>query len=323
MEKSRLELKVGLFVFICIVLLAALVVQFSKGTSLFASTYTLKLHAPNVGGLKQNAGVLLAGVGVGDVQHIELEPSGTNVTITLRIYDRFHIYHDARFVIEANGFLGDQYVSVVPTENTLPLLTNGEDVECEAPFNLQEVARGAAGLVTRLDDTAKKLDSSVTDLRDQVLNNRILANLGSSATNLKVITEQAVGTLHDLRAIVDTNSSQVTDGVSNFVQFSSQLPQLGISISNMLATNADNLTAATKNLRDITDDVKAGKGLAGTLLQDPVVAANVESLAENLAEASSNLNRYGLWHFLWAHPPARSETNAVKPVTLESPPSRK
>ncbi|HEX4349653.1 MAG TPA: MlaD family protein, partial [Verrucomicrobiae bacterium] len=135
MEKSRLEIKVGLFVFVGLVLLALLVVQFSKGTSLFGSTYALKLHAENVGGLKQNAQVLLAGVAVGSVQKIKLEPSGTNVTITLQIYKNFPIYHDAQFVIEASGFLGDQYVSVIPTANTLPLLNNDDDVVCQAPFN--------------------------------------------------------------------------------------------------------------------------------------------------------------------------------------------
>ena len=51
MEKSRLETKVGLFVFIGLALLAVLLIQFSKGTSLFSRTYELRLHAGNVGGL--------------------------------------------------------------------------------------------------------------------------------------------------------------------------------------------------------------------------------------------------------------------------------
>ena len=68
MEKSRLEIKVGLFVFVGLALLATLLVQFSKGTSLFRGTYTLNLRADNVSGLKANAGVLLAGVEVGSVQ---------------------------------------------------------------------------------------------------------------------------------------------------------------------------------------------------------------------------------------------------------------
>ena len=72
MEQKRLETKVGLFVLIGLVLLALLVIQFSKGTSIFHGTYELRLHAGNVGGLKLRAGVLLAGVQVGSVSDIKL-----------------------------------------------------------------------------------------------------------------------------------------------------------------------------------------------------------------------------------------------------------
>ena len=315
MEKSRLETKVGLFVLIGLLLLVALMVWFSKGTSLFRSTYVLKLHTANIGGLKPESTVFLAGVGVGSVQRIELDPSGTNVTAWLQIYKNHPIYHDARFVIEMSGFLGDQYVSVVPTENTLPLLTDGADVQCEAPFNLQEVARGAAGFVQRLDDTARKLDASVNDLRSQVLNAQTLANFGTSITNLRIFTEQAVGAVHDIHDIIGTNSGQIGIVVSNIALFSAQLNQLGISASNILANNGDNLTATTKNIQELVRDVQAGKGVAGALLADNQTSTNFQLLAENLSLASSNLNRFGLWHFLWSHP--LPGTNTVIPVTRE------
>ena len=61
MDKSRIEIKVGLFVLVGLVLTAVALIQFSKGTSLFRGTYTLRLHATNVGGIKERAGVLLAG----------------------------------------------------------------------------------------------------------------------------------------------------------------------------------------------------------------------------------------------------------------------
>lgn len=316
-------MKVGLFVFVGLAVLALLVVQFSKGTSLFQSTYELKLHTANVGGLKQNAGVLLAGVAVGSVHHIEIEPSGTNVTITLQIYKKYPIHSDARFVIEASGFLGDQFVSVVPTRNEMPLLTNGQDVICEAPFNLQEVARGAAGFIQRLDGTAKKLDDSVADLRSQVLNERTLANFSYAVTNLRVITEHALGTLNDINGIIATNGTQVGTAVSNLVLFSTQLTQLGNSAQDILATNGANITAATKNIQDITEnaqdlvkDIQAGKGVAGTLLQDNATMTNLQLLSANLATVSSNLNRYGLWHILWSHaPPSTNATRSTRPVT--------
>ena len=87
MEKKRLEMKVGLFVLVGLALMAVLMVQFSKGTSLFRGTYTLKLRASNIGGLKAKTGVLLAGVQVGTVSAVKLDPSGTNVTIHIATPD--------------------------------------------------------------------------------------------------------------------------------------------------------------------------------------------------------------------------------------------
>ena len=201
-----MEIKVGLFVFIGLVLLAVLLIQFSKGTSLFRGTYELRLHAANVGGLKQRASVLLAGVQVGSVSDIQLADDGKSVTILLKIYKDFKIYSDARFVIEQSGFLGDQYVSIISDGNQPPVLTNNAVVECQPPFNLQEVARSAAGFVQRIDETAKKLDASVTDLRRVVLNENTLTNFAIAMNNMRTVSEQAMGTMNDINAIIATNA---------------------------------------------------------------------------------------------------------------------
>ena len=100
MSKSRLELKVGVFVFIGLVLLAVLLLEFSKGLTFFRPTYDIYLRSANVGGLKQRAAVLMSGVQVGTVSDIRLAPSGKTVTITLRIYHEYQIHKDAIFAIQ-------------------------------------------------------------------------------------------------------------------------------------------------------------------------------------------------------------------------------
>lgn len=332
MEKSRLETKVGLFVLIGLVLLAVILLQFSKSTSLWRGTYTLHLAAENVGGIKVRAGVLLAGVQVGSVSDIRLAPTGKSVTIDLKIYNEFPVYTNSTFVIESAGFLGDQYVSVIPATNVLAMteaakFTNGAEARCLSPFNLQQVARDAAGFIQRIDETAKKLDASMTDLRAQVLNEQTLANFGTSITNLKLFTEQALDTVKDINGIVTTNGTQVGMAVSNAVIFSSDLIQLADSAKKTLVTNSANINQATKDIADTTAtfkqlaaDLQAGKGLAGTVLQNPELAANFQTLAANLAVTSSNLNRLGLWGILWSHPPLT--TNTTKNATLTSPHNR-
>jgi len=320
MEKSRLELKVGLFVLIGLALLAVLIIQFSKGTSIFRGTYDLRLHANNVGGLKPRAGVLLAGVQVGNVSDINLAGDGKSVTILLKIYKEYKIYRDARFVIEQAGFLGDQFVSVIPTANTDRLLVNGDEVDCQEPFNLQEVARSASGFLQRIDETAKKLDASISDLQRVVLNGQTLTNFSVAVVNMRAVSEQAFGTVSNINGIIATNGSQINLAVSNVLVFSQQLNHLADSANGVLAANSTEISNAVQNvesstevLKKVMNDLQSGKGLAGTLLQNEQLATNVQTIANNLAIASSNLNRLGLWHFLWHREPARTNESPASP----------
>ena len=326
MDKSRLELKVGLFVLIGLALLALLVIQFSKGTSIFRGTYALQLHASNVGGLKSRAGVLLAGVQVGTVDDIKLAEDGKSVTILLKIYKDCKIYRDARFVIEQSGFLGDQFVSIIPTENKDRPLVNNDVVDCQEPFNLQEIARSAAGFIQRLDETAKKLDASVTDLRRVVLNEETLTNFAVSVANLRAFTEQAMNTVANINTLIATNGSQVGVAVSNVVVFSQQLLQVADSANVMLSTNGEigaavkNIDASTEILKQLLNDIQSGKGLAGTVLRNQQLATNVQDIAYNLSITTSNLNRLGLWGFLWHKElPSRTNTPTVSHDTKARP----
>jgi phospholipid/cholesterol/gamma-HCH transport system substrate-binding protein len=319
MDKSRLELKVGAFVLVGLVLVAVLLIQFSKGTSLFESTYALRLHAINVGGLKIRAGVLLAGVQVGSVSDIQLADDGKSVTILLSVYKKFKIYRDARFVIEQAGFLGDQYVSIIPTENKDRLLVDQDEINCQEPFNLQEVARSASGFINRIDDTAKKLDDSVTDLRRVVLNEQTLTNFSIALNNMRTFSEQAMGTMSGINDIITTNGSQVSLAISNTVFFSEQLKQLAGSAQETLTTNGTEIGVAVKNvesstevLKSLMNDIQSGKGLAGTFLQNEQLATNVQIIADNLAITTSNLNRHGLWGILWSHKPEATNAPANK-----------
>jgi phospholipid/cholesterol/gamma-HCH transport system substrate-binding protein len=317
MQNRRLEWKVGLFVFIGLVLLALLLIQFSKGASLFRGTYELRLQARNVGGLKNHSGVLLAGVQVGSVSDIKLAPDGKSVTIFLKIYNGCPIYSDARFVIETANFLGDQYVAIVPAQNILPTLTNHAVVKCEDPFNLQEVARSAAGFIRRIDETAQRLNDAIVDVRKYVLNEQTLTNIATAVVNLRVTSEHALRTVDNVGVLIDTNRASIGTAISNVVYFSDQLNSFSDKFGQALTTNSTELAIAMKNvsessavLKNILDDVQSGKGLVGDVLKNQALATNVNAIAENLSIASGNLNRLGLWRFLFHKEPVKTNTPA-------------
>jgi phospholipid/cholesterol/gamma-HCH transport system substrate-binding protein len=285
------------------------------------------LQAPNAGSLKTRAQVLMSGVQVGTVSDIQLAPNGKYVTITLRIFSTFRIYKDARFVIEQQGFLGDQYIAIVPTKNEGDTYIDGDGATAESPFNLQEFTRAASGFVTRIDETAKRLNDSLADVERLLLNPETLTNLSQTAANLRDVTQQARGTLNRLDQVIATNGPAITYAATNLVAFSEGMNRFAGSLNTLLDTNSPeihaavtNLEASTESLKSLLADVQAGKGLAGDFLKNPELAGSLSHIMYNLSVTTSNLNRVGLWGILWKQKAPR--TNALPPHVLTSPKDR-
>jgi phospholipid/cholesterol/gamma-HCH transport system substrate-binding protein len=324
MTQSRLEWKVGLFVFIGLALLAALLVEFSKGLTLFRPTYTIYLRADNVGGLKQRAGVMMSGVQVGTVSDIELAPDGKSVVITLRLYKQYAVHKDADFIIDQSGFLGDQFVAIEPKDNSGPVFHDQDRANALPPFNLQQFTRSATGFIQRIDETVKKLDDAFANITRLLLTPETLTNLSVTVVNLRGFSERALVVANNLNGVLITNSPAVAQSASNLVVFSKQLNEFADGLNGVLATNrealhvsVDNLRDSTETLKNLLNEVEAGKGLAGDLLKNEQIATNVSEIAQNLSITTSNLNRLGLWKMMWQHKPANS--NEPPPRQLKAP----
>jgi phospholipid/cholesterol/gamma-HCH transport system substrate-binding protein len=330
MKKQRLEWKVGLFVFISLVLLAALMLGFSKGLTFFQPTYTINLVSSDVGGLKPRSAVLMSGVQIGTVSDISLAPDGKSVTLLLRIYKQYVIHKDAKFVIEQSGFLGDQYVGISPTRNAADVYHDGDRAEAEPPFNFTETARTASGLVARVDETAGRLNAMIDDLRRLLLNEETFTNLALTTENLRTVSAHAMQTVDGVNAAVDkvnrlleSNSPAVSVSVTNLAAFSGDLKRFSAGLNTLLTTNApqvdaaiSNIAVSTETLRAMVTDLRDGKGAAGKLLRDEQLSASLSQIASNLSITTSNLNRLGLWGILWQKKPKRT---SPPPEPLTSP----
>jgi phospholipid/cholesterol/gamma-HCH transport system substrate-binding protein len=304
--KTRLELRVGFFVFIGLALLGVLLIGFSKGTTLFRPTYTILLHLDDVVGLRKNAEVLMSGVKVGSVSAISLAPGGKSVTISLRIYEEFAIYKDATFRLEQSGFLGDQYVAIQPNENKKPRFQDMDEATADQAFSIQAAARTATGFVERLDHSLGKFDETLDQVRRLVLNEETLTNISSTVATLRQISEKASITVNNVNSLLASNGPALNSSGSNLVIFTEQLNQFATGLNEVLKTNSTDIHQAIKNIEDSTEqmnailvDVRAGKGLAGSLMQNEQLSANFANIANNLSITTSNLNRFGLWGILW------------------------
>ena len=313
METPGHARKVGLFVVVALALLALLILNFSKGATLWTPTIHITVESQNVGGLKPGASVLISGVPVGLVESIDLGAEGRKVMILCRLQKRYaNIHKDARWEIEQSGFLGDQFVSIVPILNEGPLLQDGAVVQAQQPFNLQEAARSAVGLMQRLDATAGKLDSAVARVDRVLLSESTLSDLTNSFASIRRLSDKADLTLTDIQQLVRTNSPAVAATLSNLSVFSQTLTGVATNLNAVVDSNKASLQAslaslqtAATDLKGLTADLQAGRGLAGALLKDEGLHLQFGGMLTNLVVLSSNLSRHGI---LW-------KPRSVQPLT--------
>lgn len=326
MNQKRLEVKVGAFIVFCLALLGALLLQFSKGVTIFHPAYTVILDSANVGGLRARASVLMSGVQVGTVSQTELSPGGTNVSIYLKIFKQYVVREDATFKIEQSGFLGDQFVAIYPGNSKGAPLTNNAHARAQEPFNLQDAARAASGFIDRLDTTAKKLDEAINDVRRDVLNEKVLTNIANTIQDLRNASGEAVVAVNNINELVSSNRGPATGAISNLLAFSDRLNGIADRAQGILETNSPQINAAISNVRvsseqltNILARVEAGKGMAGALINNESIANDFAALTRNLAVTTSNLNRLGFWHFLWYKPKPDDSIWPVDPTTSPAP----
>ena len=115
MAKRTIEILVGLFVMLGLAALvfvslkAANLTSFSNGAS-----YPLTARFDNIGGLKARAPVRSAGVVVGRITGISLDPKSYQGVVTMEIQRDYLFPKDTSAKILTAGLLGDQYVGLEP-----------------------------------------------------------------------------------------------------------------------------------------------------------------------------------------------------------------
>ena len=115
MGRKGIETLVGFFVLLGMAAMVFLALRAANlGGMTGGSTYTVTAKFQNIGGLKPRAPVRSAGVKVGSVTKIGLDPVTYEGVVTLAIQQDFKFPTDTAAKILTSGLLGDQYIGLEP-----------------------------------------------------------------------------------------------------------------------------------------------------------------------------------------------------------------
>ena len=115
MERSTFDLWVGAFVVAGIAALLVLALKVGNfSTYNMSDTYQLQVYFTNIGGLKPTASVRSAGVLVGRVDQITLDPERYEAKVSLKLDRRYQFPSDTIAKIQTSGLLGENFIGLMP-----------------------------------------------------------------------------------------------------------------------------------------------------------------------------------------------------------------
>ncbi|EFL51972.1 Mammalian cell entry related domain protein [Solidesulfovibrio fructosivorans JJ]] len=139
MKKYTMETTVGVFVLAGLLCVAYLTIKLGKLEVIGGDSYSVTARFKDVTGLKSGAYVEMAGVRIGRVTGIRLDPKNNMAMVTLDIQNGVRLTDDSIASIKTSGLIGDKFVKVSPGGSDDILKPGGLIVETESSVDLGDL----------------------------------------------------------------------------------------------------------------------------------------------------------------------------------------
>ena len=239
---------------------------------------TVVAHFPRTISVYEGSDVRVLGVPVGTVTRVE--PTGTDVTVTMTYDDDVKLPADAKAVIIAPSVVGDRYVQLTPAySGTGEVLTDGAELSVDQtaePLELDQIYDSLDRLNVALGPRGANKSGALSDLLAVTADNfggqgttfrQTIKDFSRLSATLSGNKEELFGSVQALEGFVST----LAENDQTVRQFNQSLAD----VSTMLAGERQELVAATRNLSVALTAVKG------------FVAENKDSLSRNI----TGLNR--------------------------------
>lgn len=137
MDRSRVNVTVGIFMLLGIVALGYLSIKLGRVSFFGTGGYIITVDFPSVGGLKSGSTVEIAGVEIGRVESIGL--ADYQARVVLKVDSGIKLQEDSIASIKTKGLIGEKYIRISPGGSDKIIQPNGRIREVEAPVDFEEL----------------------------------------------------------------------------------------------------------------------------------------------------------------------------------------
>ncbi|HFC46562.1 MAG TPA: outer membrane lipid asymmetry maintenance protein MlaD, partial [Dissulfuribacter thermophilus] len=130
---------VGTFVLIGILCIGYLTIKLGKMEILGSNYYVVYAKFDSVSGLKPDSNVEIAGVPIGRVASIKLDPKEKVAVVAMKISKDIQLEDDCIASIKTRGLIGDKFVKIIPGGSDTYLRPGDTIVDTESAVDIEDL----------------------------------------------------------------------------------------------------------------------------------------------------------------------------------------
>lgn len=275
--RNTLETRLGIFVALAVIA-AVVIIEIVGGPERFTKGYRVQASFNTAQDLQEGARVKMAGVEIGRVEYISLDPANNKVVVTMKLRKKAEVKTDSVATIKFTGLLGQNFVSVDFGSRTAPLATDGTMLATQEQPDL-------SAMMAKIDNVA----TGVENLTKSFTGEKIENLLGPFTDFLKANREPLTATIANLQTV----SSQIAQGkgtIGKLINDDALYNSAYASVTN-LQDVAQEIKATVADARKVVDQVNSGQGTVGKLLHDEALYRETTDSMATLREILQKINQ--------------------------------
>ena len=160
--KTKLELRLGFFVLFGLIILIAFVLLIGDFKT-WGNSYRVNIIFSFVNGVKIGAPIRFAGVDVGQVETLQIQPQPqehkTEIKVVCLLRGNVQIPPDSVVWVNTLGLLGEKYIEIMPGKDYSHFVREGDTLNGVDPIPMEEIAELAKNIADDLREVINKVKS--------------------------------------------------------------------------------------------------------------------------------------------------------------------
>ena len=188
MQRSSLEFKVGLFVFLAIVIFGVFIFKIGNLKS-YGVGYPLRFVFGHVSGVKPGSPIRFSGVDIGEVSKVRIiedpETKKTQVEVIAVIKKSLSIPRGSQAYVNTLGLLGEKYIEIIPPAEFYSFLKPNDSVIGTDPVLMQDWIDEGQKVVKDVQELIHKLKTAEGTIGKLLYDDRLYQELEALVTDLR------------------------------------------------------------------------------------------------------------------------------------------